>query len=346
MHRPCLSHAITAACTTLLIASLAGCGETQPPPAAAPAVATSPQTTAVESDPSAPNLVALGNAAFRADRLFDPPQDNAFDYFTAALAQNPDDAAAREALADIFPFALARVEAAIASGDLAEAGRLLDALDASFEASPALAALRRQLSASAAAATEPAPAISAVPASPDGIPAAGTVTPAPATVASSPGQVELAADASPESYALAASNERATDTTALAESPETSPSATPSSEPTGSSPPSSTQPATPPAPAEAPTVEPPTRDARLVRRVAPDYPALARQRRIEGWVDLEYVVGIDGQVIDVRVLDSDPPRVFDVTAERALRRWVFEPASRGGIPTQSMGRTRIEFSPG
>jgi outer membrane biosynthesis protein TonB len=46
------------------------------------------------------------------------------------------------------------------------------------------------------------------------------------------------------------------------------------------------------------------------------------------------------------VLDSDPPRVFDVTAERALRRWQFEPASRGGIPTQSMGRTRIEFSPG
>jgi outer membrane biosynthesis protein TonB len=46
------------------------------------------------------------------------------------------------------------------------------------------------------------------------------------------------------------------------------------------------------------------------------------------------------------VLDSDPPRVFDVTAKRALRRWQFEPASRGGIPTQSMGRTRIEFSPG
>jgi protein TonB len=88
------------------------------------------------------------------------------------------------------------------------------------------------------------------------------------------------------------------------------------------------------------------REARLVRRFAPDYPTLARQRGIAGWVDLEYVIGSDGRVVDVRVLASDPPRVFEVAAERALRRWQFEPASRGGTPTESVGRTRIEFSPG
>lgn len=342
MHRPSLSHSIAAACTALLIASLAGCGETQPPPAAAPAVAASPQVPALEADPSAPDLVALGNAAFLADRLFDPPQDNAFNHFTAALAQDPDDAAAREALADIFPFALARVEAAIASGDRTEAGRLLDALDASFEDSPALAALRARLTA-----TPPAPAtvVPVAPAPPPEVPDPVPATPAigepPASATSEP-LADPASSAQPEAFSAPTS-----------ESPEVTAAAVPE----GASrtvatqrPPDSTPAADPPGVATTLTSTAPTtaaldRAARLVRRVAPDYPALARQRRIEGWVDLEYVVGIDGQVIDVRVLDSDPPRVFDVTAERALRRWQFEPASRGGIPTQSMGRTRIEFSP-
>lgn len=351
IHRPCLSDPIAAACTALLIASLAGCGETGPTPSAEPAAAApaGPQVRSAEGRPSTPSLVELGNAAFRAGRLFDPPRDNAFEHFTAALAQDPEDAAAREALADIFPLALARVEAAMASGDRAEAGRLLDALDASFKDSPALANLRRQLSSTAA--PSEARGTPAVPAAPVGLPPPVAVT-TPSAVAIPPDAAEPASGASPDSGPPAVSNESSPSTSmspvTLPESRQRSTVTTPAPQPTIPSPLPNDAPAlsVETLPIEAPAVDPSSRDARLVRRVPADYPALARQRRIGGWVDLEYVVGTDGRVVDVRVLDSDPPRVFDISAERALRRWQFEPASRAGIPTQSVGRTRIEFSPG
>lgn len=80
--------------------------------------------------------------------------------------------------------------------------------------------------------------------------------------------------------------------------------------------------------------------------MSPDYPATARQRRIEGWVELEYVVGPDGRVVDVRVVQSYPTRIFDAAAERALKRWRFEPGRRDGEPTTTVGRTRIDFNLG
>jgi periplasmic protein TonB len=60
-----------------------------------------------------------------------------------------------------------------------------------------------------------------------------------------------------------------------------------------------------------------------VRPHAPIYPAAAARNRIQGWVDLEVFVDTDGQVLDVVVIASDPPGVFEEVAMAAARRWVF-----------------------
>jgi protein TonB len=82
--------------------------------------------------------------------------------------------------------------------------------------------------------------------------------------------------------------------------------------------------------------EPPIRAAgdvrppQLVRRVAPDYPELARQARQQGTVILEATTDIYGRVIVVRVLRSLP--LLDQAAIDAVRQWVYEPLMLNGRP--------------
>jgi TonB family protein len=63
--------------------------------------------------------------------------------------------------------------------------------------------------------------------------------------------------------------------------------------------------------------------ATLVLPYPPAYPSEAARNRIEGWVDLEVLVDIDGRVLDVVVVASNPPGVFEEVAMTAAKRWIF-----------------------
>lgn len=79
-------------------------------------------------------------------------------------------------------------------------------------------------------------------------------------------------------------------------------------------------------------------------RVEPDYPPVARQRRIEGWVDLEFTISPAGTVEDARVIGANPPSVFEQSALRAVRRWRYQPRIEDGVPVAQPGiRVRIRF---
>ena len=79
-------------------------------------------------------------------------------------------------------------------------------------------------------------------------------------------------------------------------------------------------------------------------RVDPDYPPRAKQRRIEGWVDLEFTIGPAGTVENLRVLRAHPPSVFEQAALRAVRRWRYNPKSVDGKPVSRPGiRVRLRF---
>lgn len=80
----------------------------------------------------------------------------------------------------------------------------------------------------------------------------------------------------------------------------------------------------------------------LVRQ-PPQYPSHARMRRIEGYVDVEFTVDTEGRVSEVRVVDSEPPGVFDRAATASIRHWRFQPQRRGGQAIEVIARQRIEF---
>jgi len=80
------------------------------------------------------------------------------------------------------------------------------------------------------------------------------------------------------------------------------------------------------------------------RFVEPDYPRIAREAGIEGWVDLEFVVRSDGTVASARVLGAEPAGTFDDAAVAAVSRWRFEPVLRDGRAVDQRARMRMRFS--
>ena len=63
---------------------------------------------------------------------------------------------------------------------------------------------------------------------------------------------------------------------------------------------------------------------RPITRENPAYPFSALSRGVEGSVLVEYTVDARGRVVAPRVLEANPPGVFDAAALRALSRWRYE----------------------
>ncbi len=80
---------------------------------------------------------------------------------------------------------------------------------------------------------------------------------------------------------------------------------------------------------------------RLVRRVAPDYPEIARAARVSGVVVLEATTDVSGRVVDVTVLRSIP--LLDEAAIDAVRRWIYEPMVVSGRPRPVTFTVTVRF---
>ena len=78
-------------------------------------------------------------------------------------------------------------------------------------------------------------------------------------------------------------------------------------------------------------------------RQAPEYPAKARERGIEGHVVLTIKVSERGEVEHVRVVESEPRGVFDMVAVNAINAWTFAPARYQGQPVAVSVSQRIPF---
>ncbi len=89
-----------------------------------------------------------------------------------------------------------------------------------------------------------------------------------------------------------------------------------------------------------------TRDVRVVTPPRPSYPAAGVRSRENGWVEVEFTVGVNGEVQNVHVIDSNPARVFDREAVRAVQQAKFDPKLDRGEPVASTLRRRIEFKLG
>jgi protein TonB len=66
--------------------------------------------------------------------------------------------------------------------------------------------------------------------------------------------------------------------------------------------------------------------------IQPTYPTRAAQRGIEGWCQVAFTVTETGGVTDIRVVDADPPGMFDQASMRAAERFRFQPRVVNGQP--------------
>jgi len=79
-------------------------------------------------------------------------------------------------------------------------------------------------------------------------------------------------------------------------------------------------------------------------KVAPIYPRRALTRGLEGWVLLEFTVTKLGTVTDIKVLESDPPNIFDRAAVSAAAKFKYKPKVVNGEPIDTAGVLhRISF---
>lgn len=79
-------------------------------------------------------------------------------------------------------------------------------------------------------------------------------------------------------------------------------------------------------------------------KVQPVYPRRALARGIEGYVIVEFTVTRTGSVRDVRVVESNPPGVFDRAAVEAARKFRYKPRVVDGQPIDVPGvRNKITF---
>lgn len=99
----------------------------------------------------------------------------------------------------------------------------------------------------------------------------------------------------------------------------------------------------PPAPAPPPTVHvggaitAPTK----IHDVAPEYPRLARDAKIQGIVIIQATIGVDGRVVQAEVLRPQP--FLDQAALDAVRQWRFTPTRLNGEPVAVIMTVTVNF---
>lgn len=90
--------------------------------------------------------------------------------------------------------------------------------------------------------------------------------------------------------------------------------------------------------------DPNSRRATPTVRIPPEYPQGPLRRGIEGWVLVEFTITEAGTVEQVRVLESEPNRVFNSASIRAIKRWKYQPKLQNGRPVaQHNMRETIRF---
>ena len=257
-------------------------------------------------------LVNEARTAMGQQRYLAPAGNNAFEFYLRVLEKDPGNKVASDALRETFPFAANQAEQAINGREFNEAQREIDLLAKADPTNFTLTILRSKLDAQRktldqqqqqALDQQKAAALAAQKATAD----------------------KAAADQLAQQQAQQAAQQ-------AAQAAQNKPAATPAP---AANAPTETAAATPAASSVS--------DAVLVKAVAPHYPTAAVRARQQGWVVVAFQVDTDGTTSDIKVVDSQPRRIFDRAAMEAVARYRFTPAMKGGVPVASERQQRIEF---
>ncbi|MEN7341482.1 MAG: TonB family protein [Pseudomonadota bacterium] len=268
-------------------------------------------------------LLATATQRLNQGRLVTPENDSARYYFRSALSVDQDSQAARDGLSAVASGLLAQARTAIESRDAATAERAwVAAVDTGANAIEA-ESVRRQIESLRNVASRP----SVQP------------TSAPTSVASR----QPAATATETASASTTPNETAADQqdvlTTIPEVPASIREETVKTE-TPVEPESKPDTAT-----QQPSTEDILRDVSLVvvESRPPIYPRRAQVQRLEGWVDVQFIVGADGTTRDVTVFESSNA-MFDRSAVDAVSDWRYEPLPVDDPEAFKRARVRLKFN--
>jgi len=84
--------------------------------------------------------------------------------------------------------------------------------------------------------------------------------------------------------------------------------------------------------------------AKVIRKVIPVYPALARSARISGVVQLIGVIGKDGTIQNLQLVSGHP--LLAHAAMEAVQQWVYRPTLLNGIPVEVIAPIEVHFTLG
>jgi protein TonB len=84
-------------------------------------------------------------------------------------------------------------------------------------------------------------------------------------------------------------------------------------------------------------------DPRYADMFQPEYPPNKQREGIEGVTVVRVLIGTDGRVKAVELVSTDDSAFFEATKRRALTKWRFKAATRGGVAEESWKEMRVRF---
>jgi periplasmic protein TonB len=84
--------------------------------------------------------------------------------------------------------------------------------------------------------------------------------------------------------------------------------------------------------------------AKVIRKVLPEYPPLARSARISGVVRLIGIIAKDGTIQNLQLVSGHP--LLARAAMDAVRQWVYKPTLLNGMPVEVIAPIEVRFSLG
>ena len=75
----------------------------------------------------------------------------------------------------------------------------------------------------------------------------------------------------------------------------------------------------------------------------PGYPRIARRRGYEGTVIMQVLVGRNGRVKKLRIVQSSGHAVLDRAARTSVKNWQFEPGMRGDLKVDTWVKVPVRF---
>jgi protein TonB len=83
---------------------------------------------------------------------------------------------------------------------------------------------------------------------------------------------------------------------------------------------------------------------KVLERGRAAYPARARAKNIEGWVKLTFLINERGEIEQLKVLEAEPPGVFEESAIAAVSSTRYAPAVYQSLPVRFRATQRVPFT--